>query len=123
MTAPARTPSQTGRSNRTRGYQWMKDVAFFLRGHGFPGADPISSNGRSDIAGLTEWAIECKNMQTDRWPDTMRQVQRDQAARGARWHAVLKKSYGKPAAEGLAVMTIAQWAEIAAILDHIGGDL
>jgi hypothetical protein len=120
VTAPTRTRAQQGRSNHVKGNAWRDLLVRWLRDHGFPGADSIAGTERSDIGGLTEWAIECKNMQTDRWQETMRQVQRDQAARGARWHVVLKKSYGKPAGEGLAVMSIEQWAEIARLLDERG---
>jgi hypothetical protein len=119
MTTPTRTRQQQGRSNNTKGKAWMTDVARYLR-QWFPGMDVISDNGRADLGGLTEWAVECKNMIEDRWPEVMRQVQRDQQARGARWHVVLKKSYGKPPGQGLAVMTIEQWAEIARLLDERG---
>jgi hypothetical protein len=115
-----RTPQQRGKSNRTKGNTWRDQAVMYLRQHGFIGADSIAGTERADIGGLTEWAIECKNMQTDRWPDTMRQVQRDQAARGARWHVVFKKSYKQAAGSGLAVMTIEQWAEIARLLDKEG---
>jgi hypothetical protein len=119
-TAQTRTRAQQGRSNNTKGKAWMTDAARYLRDRGFPGVDVISDNGRADLSGLTEWAVECKNMIEDRWPEVMRQVQRDQAARGARWHVILKKSYKQPPGQGLAVMTIEQWAEIAQLLDRMG---
>jgi hypothetical protein len=112
-----RDRAQQGRSNNTKGKAWMTDVARYLRLKGFP-MDVISDNGRSDLAGLTEWAVECKNMIEDRWPEVMSQVQRDQQARGARWHVLLKKCYKKPPGQGLAVMSIEQWAEIARLLDR-----
>jgi len=119
---PARDRAREGKANNTRGKAWMRDVARYLR-EWFPGIDVIADNRRADLSGLTEWAMECKSMQTDRWPETMRQVQRDQLARGARWHVVFKKSYGQPARMGLAVMSIQQWAEIAVILDHLEAKL
>ena len=124
MTA-AKPASQLGRSNLSKGKRWMYDVAGWLREHGFPGADVLSENGRADIAGLMDWTVECKNTQDDgtgqgsKLGAAMGQVLRDQAERGTRWHVVLKKRWGRGTGDGYAVMTVAQWAEIARRLDEL----
>jgi hypothetical protein len=120
MTAPARTRAQQGRSNNTKGKAWMVDLATYFRGRGLPTVEVTRENGRGDLGGLTDWTMEAKNMLEDRLQEVMRQVQRDQATRGTRWHVILKKSYGKGPGQGVAMMTIEQWAEIARLLDERG---
>lgn len=116
-----KTRSELGASNLSKGKAWMYDLARWLRATGFPGADVISGNGRADLAGLTEWAVECKYVADDaKMPAALDQVLRDQQARGTRWHVVLRKRVRKNPAGGLAIMTIEQWAHIAALLDKEG---
>jgi hypothetical protein len=120
MTAPARTRAQQGRSNNTKGWGWNVDLAKYFRANGLPTVEAIRENGRGDLGGLTDWTMEAKNMMEDRLQEVLRQVQRDQAARGTRWHVILKKSYGKPPGQGVAMMSIEQWTEIAQLLDERG---
>jgi hypothetical protein len=113
-----KTRSELGASNLSKGKAWMYDLAKLLRDRGFPGADVIGGNGRADLAGLTEWTVECKYVADDaKMPAALDQAVRDQAARGTRWHVVLRKRFRKPPAKGLAIMEIDQWLEIAQILD------
>jgi hypothetical protein len=116
MTA-TKTRSELGRSNLSKGKRWMYDFAAWARTW-FPGFDIVAQNGRGDGSGLTGWTVECKNTAGDGLAAALDQVVRDQAARGSRWHLVAKKRFqeGDPGG-GFAVMTLAQWAELARVLD------
>lgn len=116
-----KTRSELGASNLSRGQAWRYDVIKWLRGQGFPGAEAIASNGRADVAGLTEWTVELKNIVDEyKIPAAIDQARRDQADRGTRWHVVIKKRAHKGVGDGLAIMTIGQWVEIARLLDREG---
>jgi hypothetical protein len=117
----AKTRSELGASNLSKGKAWMYDFAKWLRVH-FPGAEVIAQNGRADIGGLTDWTIEAKNIGDEyKLPAAVDQACRDQTARGTRWHVVVQKRRGKGnPGDGLAVMTIGQWATIAKLLDRKG---
>jgi hypothetical protein len=120
---PTKTRSEVGRSNLSKGKRWMYDFAAWARTCGFPGVEVIAQNGRADIGGLRDWTIECKNTADDgtgrgsTLGTAMNQVHRDQAERGTRWHVLAKKRNGFTAGGGYAVMTLAQWAELARVLD------
>ena len=115
----AKTRSELGRSNLSRGKAWMYDFTAWLRPR-FPGAEVIAGNGRADIGGLTDWTIELKNVADEyKLPAAVDQAVRDQAARGTRWHVVIKKTARRSPGRGLAVMEIEQWAEIAGLLDKM----
>lgn len=117
-----KTRSQLGASNLSKGLAWMHDFARWLRSKGFPGADVIRGTGRADIAGLTEWTIEAKNIGDEyKLPGALDQARRDQLDRGTPWHVVVQKRRGKAdPGQGMAIMTIEQWARIAALLDKEG---
>jgi hypothetical protein len=119
MATAVKTRSELGASSLSKGKAWMYDLARWLRDQGFPGVDVISGNRRADLAGLTEWTIECKYVADDaKMPAALDQAVRDQAARGTAWHVVLRKRRQRGPAGGLAIMTIEQWARIAQILDR-----
>jgi hypothetical protein len=118
----AKTRQELGRSNLSKGKAWMLDLSRWLRESGFPGAEVINGHGRADLAGLTDWTIEAKNIADEyKLADAVDQAERDQAERGTRWHVVVKKTRGRAeVGRGLAVMTIEQWAQIARLLDERG---
>lgn len=119
MPTPVKTPQQLGKSNLAKGKKWMYDFAGWLRAW-FPGAEVIAQNWRADLGGLTEWTVECKNLNGDSLTEAVDQVLRDQRERGTRWHVVAKKRQGKSSpGDGFAVMTLYQWVEIAVILDKL----
>jgi hypothetical protein len=116
----AKTRSQLGKANNSKGLRWNIEAADALRPI-FPTIEVTRQNGRADIGGLTEWAIECKNL-TDEYKlaGAVDQAVGDQHATGRRWHVVLKKTARRAPLRGLAVMTIEQWAQIAQLLDEAG---
>jgi hypothetical protein len=74
---------QMGRRNRNKGTAWMRDCIKALRASGWPAAEIVPSAHRSDIAGVGDVAIECKD--TTRWDDVLQfigQAQYDAAQRG-----------------------------------------
>lgn len=116
-----KTRSELGKSNLSKGKAWMYDFARWLRDNGFPGGEVIAQNGRADIAGLTDWTIELKNIADEyKLPAAVDQAIGDQINRGTKWHVVIKKRYRKGPGDGLAVMTVKQWARIAVLLDKEG---
>jgi hypothetical protein len=121
MATAVKTRSELGASNLSKGKAWMYDFAKWMRAAGgFPSFEVIAQNGRADGAGLLDWTVELKNIVDEyKIPAAVDQARRDQAARGTRWHVVIKKRYRKGPGDGLAIMTVAQWAEIAQILDRI----
>lgn len=116
----AKTRSQLGKSNASKGKKWEYDAEAALKPY-FPTIEVTSRNGRADIGGLLEWAIECKNISDDyKLAGAVDQAVGDQHATGRRWHVVLKKTARRAPLRGLAVMTIEQWAQIASLLDEAG---
>jgi hypothetical protein len=53
-----RTPQQIGANNKRAGKAWELACADWLRRHGFPNASREVRNGRSDILGIGDMALE-----------------------------------------------------------------
>lgn len=119
MVTAVKTRSQLGKSNLSKGKAWMYDFAAWMRTQGFPGFEIISQNGRGDCAGALDWTIECKYVHDDyKMTAALDQAVRDQKERGTRWHVVIRKRQRKGVQDGVALMTVGQWAELARHLDQ-----
>jgi hypothetical protein len=114
-----KTRSELGASNLSKGKAWMYAFAAWMQANGFAGFEIIAQNGRADGAGLTDWTIELKNI-ADNYKlfAALRQVMRDQAARGTPWHVVIKKVPRRPVPRGLAIMSAEQLTEL---IPRLGG--
>jgi hypothetical protein len=111
-----KTRSELGASNLSKGKAWMYVFAVWMQHNGFSGFEIIAQNGRADGAGLTDWTIELKNI-ADPYKlfAALRQVMRDQAARGTPWHVVIKKVRYRSVPNGLALMSAEQLDQIIAL--------
>ena len=102
-----------GRSNRAKGNEWMRRCVRALRANGFPHADIIPSHGRSDIGGVGDLAIECKNEAT--WAHlsaSLEQVDRDALWRDLPMGIVWRKRHGwADPMDGHIVITPRKWWE------------
>jgi hypothetical protein len=88
--------SRRGKSNRARGGRWMDKCARALRELRWPGAEVVSSNGRSDLTGCGDIGVECKDTQD--WShiaEALEQAYRDAIRRGLPTCCVWKKRSGK----------------------------
>lgn len=102
-----------GRSNRRKGYAWMRRCVLSLRMNGFPHADIIPSHGRSDIGGVGDLAVECKDVAT--WShvsDELRQAARDARFRDLADYILWRKRHGFPdPMDGYCLMDARSWWE------------
>ena len=103
-----------GRSNNLLGKRWMTACVLALRTGGWPNAEIITSNHRSDITGAGDIGIECKDEQD--WRNLaahIGQASRDAEARDLPTYVVWRKRRGKAdAMEGYCVMRARDfWAE------------
>jgi hypothetical protein len=91
MTDTKRTPAQIGRSNRAKGKDWQLACSDWLRNHGYPYAAYEIRNGKSDVIGTGDIALECADVGWDQIWIKLGQAARDGTARGLSDSCVWKK--------------------------------
>lgn len=82
--------SKRGKSNRSRGHSTERDVAAWLRGHGFPDAattrSVLGSDGTrqpGDVSFAPGVVLSVKHVKTPAWPAWIRQVKDEAAQAGS----------------------------------------
>lgn len=98
--------------SKRKGSQFEKDVADFLKEHGFPLAERRVQGGildRGDIAGVPNWVLELKNTQQIDLASAQAEALVEAANAGAPFFASVHKKRGRGVRDAYVVMPLWQW--------------
>ena len=101
---------------KSKGDRAERDVAAYLREHGFPFAERRFGAGtahdRGDIQGLVGIVVEVKSCREFRLGPWMDETEREQHNAHADQGVLIVRRPGKPIAQAYVVQTLEQWARV-----------
>jgi hypothetical protein len=109
--------------NKIRGTRYETDVVGFLREHapglGVEDPEQIQRNGaiyghhdRGDVGGVPSWVHQCKDVDTWRITEWIREAKKQRVNARAAWYAIWKKTRGKGVAHSVVIMDADQFVQI-----------
>ena len=103
-------------ANKNKGSQWERDVAAYLREHGFPMADRRYGAGvqydKGDLVGVPDFALECKNQRTIDLAGFLDEAIVEAKHARARFGAAIIKRRQRSAKDAYVVMSLEQFVEL-----------
>ena len=96
-------------------------MAKFLRERGFTEAFRLALGGvndAGDIGGLPDWAIECRDRSKFDLAANVRDAELRAHHKGTRFGVAVLKRRGAPTGQGYVVMTLDQFANVAAAISE-----
>jgi Holliday junction resolvase-like predicted endonuclease len=106
-----------------KGASWEKEVANYLKDHGFPLTERRVKNGRydrGDISGVRNTVIECKAERAIDLPGYLGELEVEQSNDEARFGFVFVKNRRHGVGDGYAVLSIAKARELLVLLRDAG---
>lgn len=105
-----------GRGPKRIGSQWERDVAAYLRDHGFPHAERAFGAGRpldvGDIDGLPGVVVECKAQKAYALAEWMDEARVEQANAGAQYGFVVAKRRQRPVGQAYVISELEQFVRL-----------